>query len=714
MAGQLTSDRPVHRFAWAIIAVILSVPSGLGLFPMPQNTSAPARGTTQIRVKTELIQVRAVVTNSKGNLVDNLSKEDFLLIEDGRPQSISFFSVERIPPRGATKAAKASEPAKPGVIAPAPTPPSRSVAVVVDTVHATHISLWNVKKAVMEFINEHITDQDWVALITTSRSLGVFEQFTQDRDVLRAAVQQIRPWRMREEQQLFTPALASRIIQRDPEASCIGDQLLPNMIYGLSFVAKGIDCHKITNYRPSSYLLARCNVLLLETAFARRAVTSVLSNVAERMAELPGQRFIAFFSDGFSMAGTAGEMGFGDLQPVLGKAAGSGVILYTFDSKGLQPLMLSAAADSYRPSQFSLTDVSQLLSEENLDNRHTLGTLAGETGGEAALGTNDLGGAMRRMLEANSICYELAYYPPAGGDAAKFRTIKVTVKDHPEYHVRAQRGYSLADIRRSDVAEQAPRDKLRAALQRFIPARELEVTAIAEPLPSAKSESQVMLNLRVRGEILRSGEQGGRVLPDLRLECAIFNRAGKQVDTFKSKMAELMVPPGREIPARFDIPYGGPIPVSPGIYHIRIGIEDTRSGRVGTAHAWVDVPDLRNGHMALGHIVVGSAANGKAIQTFGPGDRVMYQFRIYKAAAKDSEKDLTMQLQVFHGEDRVRSEEWQPVAPHIKSHDDAGWIVSGELEPTGLPTGVLQLRVTAKSAHPNQTDHRDAYFELRP
>lgn len=52
--------------------------------------SAAIRGTSSrqeinIRVKTELIQLRAVVTDRQGQLVDHLSKEDFVLLDDGRP-----------------------------------------------------------------------------------------------------------------------------------------------------------------------------------------------------------------------------------------------------------------------------------------------------------------------------------------------------------------------------------------------------------------------------------------------------------------------------------------------------------------------------------------------------------------------------------------------------------------------------------------------------
>jgi hypothetical protein len=48
----------------------------------------------QVRLKTDLFEVRAVVTDAKGRLVDSLRKEDFELLENNRPQSISLFSIE--------------------------------------------------------------------------------------------------------------------------------------------------------------------------------------------------------------------------------------------------------------------------------------------------------------------------------------------------------------------------------------------------------------------------------------------------------------------------------------------------------------------------------------------------------------------------------------------------------------------------------------------
>ena len=52
--------------------------------------------TPQFRIRAErnLVLVRVVVRDDKGRTVGNLHKEDFRLLDDGKPQEIADFSVE--------------------------------------------------------------------------------------------------------------------------------------------------------------------------------------------------------------------------------------------------------------------------------------------------------------------------------------------------------------------------------------------------------------------------------------------------------------------------------------------------------------------------------------------------------------------------------------------------------------------------------------------
>jgi VWFA-related protein len=61
----------------------------------PAATAAPkATSPEQIRVRVELVNVLMTVTDKKNRMVLDLTKDDFRLLEDGKPQTIRFFTRE--------------------------------------------------------------------------------------------------------------------------------------------------------------------------------------------------------------------------------------------------------------------------------------------------------------------------------------------------------------------------------------------------------------------------------------------------------------------------------------------------------------------------------------------------------------------------------------------------------------------------------------------
>jgi hypothetical protein len=50
-------------------------------------------GATTIRVQSDLVEVPVVVRDDHGNAVGSLKKDDFLLFDNGKPQTISTFSI---------------------------------------------------------------------------------------------------------------------------------------------------------------------------------------------------------------------------------------------------------------------------------------------------------------------------------------------------------------------------------------------------------------------------------------------------------------------------------------------------------------------------------------------------------------------------------------------------------------------------------------------
>jgi len=75
-----------------LVAALVAVPAGA-----VRNQERPSGQGFSFRTGVELINVMATVTDEHGRFVPNLRAEDFVLFEDGKPQTISQFDAERVP-----------------------------------------------------------------------------------------------------------------------------------------------------------------------------------------------------------------------------------------------------------------------------------------------------------------------------------------------------------------------------------------------------------------------------------------------------------------------------------------------------------------------------------------------------------------------------------------------------------------------------------------
>src|SRR2546429_4278255 len=88
--------RSIQRNLSALVmaALLLQVAASLSAQQAPQPPAPANQG--RIRVTTELVLVNVVAHDKKGNVVRDLKKEDFTLLEDGKKQQISSFDFENV------------------------------------------------------------------------------------------------------------------------------------------------------------------------------------------------------------------------------------------------------------------------------------------------------------------------------------------------------------------------------------------------------------------------------------------------------------------------------------------------------------------------------------------------------------------------------------------------------------------------------------------
>jgi Ca-activated chloride channel homolog len=132
-------------------------------FALLLTVAAVAAGA-QMRVDVRLVNVVATVTDARGRSIPNLSADDFVLEEDGKPQQITHFSQDQNVPV--------------------------SVGILLDTSGSMDRKIKTAVEAVDRFIRR-IHQNDEIFLITFSGQVVLRQDFTDDREKLSQALRHI-------------------------------------------------------------------------------------------------------------------------------------------------------------------------------------------------------------------------------------------------------------------------------------------------------------------------------------------------------------------------------------------------------------------------------------------------------------------------------------------------------------------------------------------
>lgn len=372
------------------------------------------------------VQLRAVVTDAAGRFIENLSKEDFLLTENGAQQPIVLCAIERSEGRPVSVAAAQSTTAS-GV----PASP-RAIVLLVDTAHMSGQGVEQVKVALGRFIAGQRGEKDPIVLVTSSGKPGVTGVLGTDETRLKAEISKIRPGYTVFES-FLSPALCGKVVQRNPQAVDLAMLILNSE-------DRSSGSMQIPNTGGEAEAVSKCRMVLMETASRRRALMASIGAAVAKVSELPGQSIIALFTEGFSMTAAGGDPAIAEVRPAISRAVRSAVMIYSFDAKD-PTNQKQANLESYALA-------SEILNSKR-DLQHGPSLLTGQTGGDSYYNVDGLSDQLQQMLDANRISYRLGYYPPPAADPLKFRSLSLTVKGRPEYRVRIPQGYDMTEPRKA-------------------------------------------------------------------------------------------------------------------------------------------------------------------------------------------------------------------------------------------------------------------------
>ena len=143
------------------------------------------------RTAVEYVSVDVVVTDKNDKPVTDLTKDEFVIKENNKAQTIRDFQYVSVPVEHRTVDVAQPQPPEPDVVTNMPpTPKSRLFAVVIDDLHLIEQDIIPIKRVLTDFV-ESVSPDDEVAMVFVGRS-DLSINFTQNTGRLLATIENVR------------------------------------------------------------------------------------------------------------------------------------------------------------------------------------------------------------------------------------------------------------------------------------------------------------------------------------------------------------------------------------------------------------------------------------------------------------------------------------------------------------------------------------------
>jgi VWFA-related protein len=668
--------------------------------PQPKPSPSPEPSEDVIKVYTELRQTDVMVFDSKGQFVDGLTRENFELKVDGKPAPITFF--ERVE-AGTGKeeaqwlAARDQRIAKPT----APTTYGRKVLFFVDDIHMSTTSIEQARSLIKKYLDYEQSEYDEAQIASSSGNIGFFQQLTDDKTVLRYALEKLTPYHRPGKDYEIPPMSSYQAFMID-----LGDTDVLNY-----FVDELIKQNRLLTRAVAADLVrARAANLMRQASHWVLKTLGSLDNLIRDSTNVPGRKVVFFISEGFLINSNYNDMS-NAIRSLASDAARAGVVIYSIDARGLVPPAIDDRAAADLSGRLLRSGQGEIFAFQD-----PLNSLAEDSGGRALFNNNDLYVAVDRGLKETSFYYLLGWSPERTDDGpAKFRKLEVAVIGRPDLKVRVRKGAFTLDPATAKTAKRSEPEKtqtvvakLQHALAASGPAREIPVSVALSYVDTPDKGPSLSVVMEIPIEALSSEVDAEKPSTSVDFAGAVFDREGKSTTTFGQnvKLAEALKTGGRRLT------YTHTVFPRPGLYQVRVAARDALSGRVGTAKSWIQIPDLSAKKLTLSSLVVGERPAANANASVGPlfsnevPLNVARRFRpdsflrclvfVYNPthAQPDRAPDIAIQVQILRNNKPVITTPLKPIAAQA-GHDYDRLPYATEVSLKGLASGRYTLSITA-------------------
>ena len=680
----------------------------------PQPPSPQTRGAQQppitFKVEVNYVEIDANVQDEKGNFVRNLTRDDFQLLEDGKPQALTAFAMVDIPIERIDPPLFSKTPIVPDVASNRTPFEGRVFVLVIDDLHLRFARSSRARAAARQFVERYVGANDMIAVVNTSGFGKGMQDFTSNRQLALRAVD------------------SAMGIKADSAVSAqLQDYYMNRDLPGVASTANA-SANEMQRYNNA------------------RNTMRTLRNIADYMSGMRGRRkAVVFLSEGlnYNVVDPFNNPHATDVhrevRELVAAATRANVNVYSVDPRGVATGMEDAIELGGFPADGSISSIGMM--DEMRTEHDSLRVVADETGGFAVLNQNDFRTGFSRILEDNSSYYVLGYYPTNEKRDGRFRNVDVKVLK-PGLRVRARRGYAAPlpgkkkdDAGDAKTAKTSP--ELRDALDSPIPISGLTVSAFAAPFKGVGNNVAIALAIEVDGSGLTFAQNPKGTFDDL-LEVTLFaadTNSGKIKDGVRDQFDLALKPQTHQLVRDTAFRIVRRIQVPPGRYQLRIGARESGAGRVGTVIYDLEAPDFSKGNLAMSGIAIASAYASRiptaspdpnvkefkdvlptaptALREFPRNDTLSIFAEVYDNAPKTPHSvDITATILADDGKvvqtkaDERKSSELQGAT--------GGYGFTTQFAMSGLAPGRYVLRVNAKSRLDSGTGvTREVEFRVR-
>ncbi|MBL8111521.1 MAG: VWA domain-containing protein [Acidobacteria bacterium] len=572
--AELSSGAPAPATRFLSLVLAASLASGpLGAADPPKG-QAPA-GSFKQSFDLSVTNLDVIVTDSKGNRVTGLTKNDFVVVEDGMDQLITnFFAVDggRVVFLGDEPVPPPPPNAKPEEIeaaTPMPLPKTRLI-IFVDSLHSAPFNRNRVLRNVEEWVRTTVKGDVEGMVVTWNRSLKTRQKFTTEGRQLSDVLKQLE-----EESALGTQRLSER---RDVIDYIDQDSTSPEM------AASRVRSYaqSLNNDLQFTFDALKSTIQQLSGVEGRK----MLLHVSDGLPQAPGQELWRYIQDRHNNSASFMGMGFefdktASYMGIVREANAAGVSLYFFDASGLS--VDSGVSAENRTQKARIDTFVERNNEQSM-----LQLMAEETGGLAILNRNDISLPLKEVEKDFTSYYSIGYRSLRSGAD---RPHKVEVKAKKKgLVVRARRSYveKSADTKIAEAVTSAL----------FFPKEDNPLGAAIEtgtPAASDRDHYVVPVKIRVpysRITLLPEGEKSrGRLM----FYFAVLDSNGKQSD-LATQALPVEVETSR-LPAlsRYDFVYDVKLLMVPGGQRLSVAVRDEITNTVSYVQKQVFVSALGEG-----------------------------------------------------------------------------------------------------------------------